>query len=307
MRTASIDIGTNTVRLLICEETSDGTLQKLYIERVITRLGEGFSQYSRKITPNAASRTISALSNFSETIKEYEVAKIRAVATSVVRESENGSEFVDNAKKMAGIEVEVISGDQEAELGVLGVLNSVKVSTDESIIFDIGGGSTEYVHIVNGEILNKKSLNLGVVHLSEKHFTSEIESPEEVLQLSENIKNILHNELVEFKTQNNDFCLIATAGTPTTLAAMDLGLMEYKPELINNHILNRDTVSFLIDKLLKTPIKQRSRIPGLEKGREDIIVTGSIILLQTLDIFSSNELIVSDGGVLEGISQRLSE
>ena len=307
MRTASIDIGTNTVRLLICEELSDGLLKNLYIDRVITRLGEGFSENTRQITPKAISRTISALIHFSQTIKQYKVNKIRAIATSVVRESVNGSDFVEKTKTEAGIEVEVVSGDEEAELTVLGVLNSVRVETDEYIIFDIGGGSTEYVQIQNGKIINKTSINLGVVHLTEKFFRNEIESKEEITQLTENIENILQKELIEFETNDNDITVIGTAGTPTTLAAMDLELKEYNPELVNNHILLKSTVNSLLDRIMQVPIAERSNILGLEKGREDIIVTGSLILLQTLNRFSSQSLIVSDGGVLEGIAHSLSQ
>ncbi len=306
MRTASIDIGTNTVRLLICEVLSDGTLKNLYIDRVITRLGEGFSQNSRQITPLAITRTISTLNNFSETINEYQVRRTRAIATSVVRESKNGLEFVERAKKEAGIEVEVVSGDEEAELTVLGVLNSIEVDTDEYVIFDIGGGSTEYVHIQKGKITNKTSIDLGVVHLTEQFFINEIESKTEIMQLTENIGNILKKELIEFEINDSHYTVIGTAGTPTTLAAIDLGLKEYKPDLVNNHILSRNSVSSILEKLLQIPIAERSDILGLEKGREDIIVTGSIILLQTLDRFSSQNLIVSDGGVLEGIAHSIS-
>ena len=305
MRIASIDIGTNTVRLLISELTGDGRLEKLCIDRVITRLGEGFSQNRRHITPNSISRTISALKNFSEAINKYQVNKTRSVATSVVRESENGNDFIDLAKKETGIDVEVISGDEEAELTVLGVLNSIKVNSKEYIIFDIGGGSTEYVHIINENIISKKSINMGVVHLTEEFLSNQVQSTEDIVQLSENIKEILDNNLIDFTPASEELSLIGTAGTPTTLAAMELKLQQYNPELINNHRLNRRTVSSIVEQLREIPLNQRSKIPGLEKGREDIIVAGSIILLQTLDRFSLNELIVSDGGVLEGIAHSI--
>lgn len=308
MRTASIDIGTNTIRLLICEQSNDGTLDKLYIDRVITRLGEGFSQDRRLITTKAKNRTISALKDFSQTIKDHNVNKIRAVATSVVRESENGSEFVSEIRKQTGIQVEVISGNEEAELTVLGVLNSVSVITNECIIFDIGGGSTEYVHIRNSNIVNLKSINLGVVHLTEEFLTSSIESPEEIAELSENIEKILDQELSDFKIHHkNNITLVGTAGTPTTLTAIELSLKEYRPEIVNNHSLNKAWVSSTIENLIKIPIKDRAKVPGLEKGREDILIAGSLILLKTLNKFSANELIVSDGGVLEGIAYSINQ
>ncbi len=307
MRTASIDIGTNTVRLLICANSPGNKPKKLYIDRVITRLGEGFSQNRHFIAQSATDRTISALNKFSEIIKEYQATKIRAVATSVVRESENGPEFVRKAQYETGIKIDVISGKEEAELTVMGVLNSIKAKTREYLIFDIGGGSTEYVYTLNSRILNQKSIRMGVVHLTEEFLTSDIESPDEIAKLSLIIENILHKELQDFKiADKSEPFLIGTAGTPTTLAAMQLRLTKYNPELINNHILTRAWISETLDQLIKIPIKDRANIPGLEKGREDLIITGSLILLKTMDRFSANELIVSDGGVLEGIAHSIS-
>ncbi len=307
MRTASIDIGTNTVRLLICENSSAATLNKLYIDRVITRLGEGFSQNRRYITQRTANRTISAIHDFAEIIKQYQATKIRAVATSVVRESENGPEFVRNAQAETGIKIDVISGDEEAELTVLGVLNSVQYNNDECIIFDIGGGSTEYVHISGNKIVNKKSIKMGVVHLTEEFLPIETQSLDEIAKLSLIIENILHKELKDFHIEvKNEPFIIATAGTPTTLAAMELKLTKYEPELINNHILTSPWVYETLDRLIQIPVSDRAKIPGLEKGREDIIVTGTLILLKTMEMFSANELIVSDGGLLEGIAHSIS-
>ena len=147
---------------------------------------------------------------------------------------------------------------------------------------------------------------MGVVHLTEEYLSTDIEKPTEIAQLAEIIQNILEKELDKYETRNKEFALIGTAGTPTTLAAMELGLKDYKPELINNHILSRNTVSSILERIIQVPISERSKILGLEKGREDIIVTGAIILLQTLDRFSSQNLIVSDGGVLEGIAHSIS-
>lgn len=303
MRTASIDIGTNTIRLLVCENTYDGSIEKLYINRVITRLGEGFSDKKRLLNPNALKRSLTALKDFSEVIKTYNVHKIRAVATSVVRESENGSEFVKQVAENTGLRVEVISGEEEAKLTVLGVLNSVSIKARECIIFDIGGGSTEYVHIKDSNIINLVSTNLGVVHLTEEFLRNEIETEHELAQLSLNIHKTLHQNLENFEiVSKNDLILIGTAGTPTTLAAIELKLKEYKPELVNNFVLTKKMVSLTIKKLIDIPKKDRTQIIGLEKGREDILIAGALILIETLRKYSQNSVIVSDGGVLEGIA-----
>jgi len=303
LRTASIDIGTNTIRLLICENKDESSIEKLYINRVITRLGQGFSDEKRLLNPNAVKRSLTALKDFSEVIKKYNVKNIRAVATSVVRESENGSDFVKQVAEKTGLRVEVISGEEEAKLTVLGVLNSVSVSAKEIIIFDIGGGSTEYVHIENSNIVNLVSTNLGVVHLTEEFLKSEIETEQELTQLSLNIQKTLQTNLENFEIVNKkDLILIGTAGTPTTLAAIDLKLEEYKPELINNFVLTQQMILSTIEKLIKIPKKDRAKVMGLEKGREDILIAGAIILIETLRKYSQDSVIVSDGGVLEGIA-----
>lgn len=303
MRTASIDIGTNTIRILICEQTEKGSLKELYINRVITRLGEGFSDDKRLLISSAVNRSVSTLCDFSKVIKEYNVNKIRAVATSVIRESRNGSEFVKHVADKAGLAVEVISGEEEAELTVLGVLNSVSVNTNDCIIFDIGGGSTEYVYIHNSNIVKLTSSNLGVVHLTEEFLRKELETKEELAQLSLHIHETLQRELENFRIiDKKDLILVGTAGTSTTLAAIELKLEKYNPEFVNNFILTKAMVLSTIKKLIKIPKKDRPNVIGLEKGREDILIAGALILIETLKKFSIDEVIVSDGGVLEGIA-----
>lgn len=302
MRTASIDIGTNTIRLLISERTGRGIL-KIYINRVITRLGEGFSDNTRLLNSNAVNRSVAALYDFSKVIKKFNVNKIRAVATSVVRESKNGEEFVKQVADKTGLAVEVISGEEEAKLTVSGVLNSVSVNANNCIIFDIGGGSTEYVHIRSSNIVNLVSTNLGVFHLTEEFLRSKIETEQELANLSIYIKETLQRELENFEViDKKDLILIGTAGTPTTLAAIELKLKEYNPELVNNFVLSEEMILSTIKKLLNIHKKDRAKITGLEKGREDILVVGALILIETLRKYSQNSVIVSDGGVLEGIA-----
>ncbi|TDI91979.1 MAG: Ppx/GppA family phosphatase [Candidatus Dadabacteria bacterium] len=306
MRIASIDIGTNTIRLLICEQTKDSALKKLYIDRVITRLGEGFSNDKALLNPKAVYRSLTALKSFSKIIREHNVNKVRAVATSVVRKSENSLEFIKRIKNETGIMVEVISGEQEAELTVSGVLNSVSIEGEYYIIFDIGGGSTEYVYVQNADVIKLLSINLGVVYLTEGFLINDRESNQDIAKLSLYIEETLERELKGFGIEpQQKISLVATAGTPTTLAAIQLGLNEYKPELVNNFVLTKDMITSTMEKLIKIPKKDRSNVIGLEKGREDIIIPGALILIETLKKFSSTKVIVSDGGVLEGIAWNL--
>ncbi len=305
MRIASIDIGTNTFRILV-GEAKDKELKKLYIDRVITRLGGGFNKEGR-IPEDVASRALGVLREFADVLKKYQVEKIRAVATSVVRESINGYEFLERVQSETGIRAEVISGEEEARLTVRGVLKSVSVNSEYSVIFDVGGGSTEYVLVERGEIVGLRSTNLGVVHLTERLLKSNVPSKYDISVISEEIRHVVSSELSWIpKVSNNKLTLIGTAGTPTTLAAIELGLKKYDPDLVNGFILKKDAVLKIFNTLVRISAEERLRIRGLEKGREDVIIPGALIVLKTMEGFSKDEILVSDGGLLEGVAYSIS-
>ncbi|MCI0480763.1 MAG: Ppx/GppA family phosphatase [Candidatus Dadabacteria bacterium] len=306
MRIASIDIGTNTFRLLVSEADGGKFIKKLYISREITRLGEGLTPEKMLINPNAIDRSLNALSGFSLKLKEYDVSKLRAVATSAVRESLNGLDFVKKVEAETGIPVEVISGDEEARLTVEGVLNSVGFDTPDCLIFDIGGGSTEYVYVKEGEIANIASTGLGVVRLTEKYLKGETDTEPDIALLSGHIHETIVDGLSSFPAAAGDkITLIGTAGTPTTLAAMELRLAKYDPVLVNNFILTSGMIESTLQTILSVPRFERTKIPGLEKGREDLIVSGIARVQKTMERFSSDRLVVSDAGLLEGIAYNM--
>lgn len=305
MRIASIDIGTNTFRILV-GEAKDKELKKLYIDRVITRLGGGFNKEGR-IPEDVASRALRVLRKFADVLKIYQVEKIRAVATSIVRESINGYEFLERVQSETGIRAEAISGEEEARLTVRGVLKSVSVDSEYSMIFDVGGGSTEYVLVERGKIVGLRSTNLGVVHLTERFLKRNIPSKYDISVISEEIRDVLSSKLSWIpKVSNNKLTLIGTAGTPTTLAAIELGLEKYDPDLINGFILKKDAVLKIFNTLIRISAEERLRIRGLEKGREDVIIPGALIVLKTMEGFSKDEILVSDGGLLEGVAYSIS-
>lgn len=305
MRIASIDIGTNTLRILVAE-LKGNELKKIYIDRVITRLGSGFSRIEKLISAEAVKRALAVLDGFAKTLKRYEVEKVRAVATSVVRESLNGYEFIRRVRKESGIEIELISGKEEAELTVKGVLKSVSPPSRSSVIFDVGGGSTEYAYVEDGVILGFASTSLGVVHLAEKFLKRDMPSELDIRAISEDIENVLSYEISLMSEFTADhLSLIGTAGTPTTLAAIELGLNEYDPNVVNGFVLKRDVVLRIFQTLIEMPKEKRLEVKGIEKGREDIIIPGTLILLKTMERFSKDEILVSDGGLLEGVAYSL--
>ncbi|HML94320.1 MAG TPA: Ppx/GppA phosphatase family protein [Thermodesulfobacteriota bacterium] len=306
MRIASIDIGTNTFRLLVTEPGEEGdSLHKLYVGREITRLGEGSGNGTRLIKPGAIERSLKALSGFSEIIRDLGVEKMRAVATSMVRESRNGLDFVNLVKSQTGLPVEVISGEEEALLTVSGVMKSVTFDTPDCLIFDIGGGSTEYIYVKEGAVTNLTSTRLGVVCLTERFLSEEKESEAALSALGAHIEKTLSEGLSGFPAGGEWLTVIGTAGTPTSLAAVELDLVKYDANLVNNYTLTRDGIVNILDRILCTPRAERAAIPGLEKGREDLIVSGTEVVLKTLDRFSVGEMVVSDAGLLEGVAYGL--
>jgi exopolyphosphatase/guanosine-5'-triphosphate,3'-diphosphate pyrophosphatase len=303
LRIASIDIGTNTLRLLVSEENEGTPLKKLYIGSEITRLGEGLHGKEKLINERAIGRSIRALSGFSSKIKEYDVGTLRAVATSAVRESLNGLDFVKTVEEETGITVDVITAKEEARLTVKGVLNSVKFDTPDCLIFDIGGGSTEYAYVEGGMISEISSTAIGVVHLTEQYLNNDIETEGDLATLGHNIDVLLNSSLSTFaRLDVKNLTLIGTAGTPTTLAAIQMHLDRYNPSLVNNFILTRDMIESTLSRLIKIPRSERTNVPGLEKGREDLIISGAMIVIKTMDLFSSDTVVVSDAGLLEGVA-----
>ena len=305
MRIASIDIGTNTFRLLVTEPGEGNSLHKLYVGREITRLGEGSGNGTMLIKPGAIERSLKALSGFSEIIRDLGVEKMRAVATSAVRESRNGLDFVNLVKLQTGLPVEVITGEEEALLTVSGVMKSVTFDTPDCLIFDIGGGSTEYIYVIEGTVTNLTSTRLGVVCLTERFLSEEKESEAALSALGAHIEKTLAQGLSGFPPGGEGLTVIGTAGTPTSLAAVELDLVKYDANLVNNYTLTRDGIVNILNRILGTPREERAAIPGLEKGREDLIVSGTEVVLKTLDRFSVGEMVVSDAGLLEGVAYGL--
>lgn len=300
-RCASIDIGTNTLRLLIAE-THNKKLQPFFLQRIITRLGGDYKE-DIGISPAAEERTINALGIFAEKIKEYDIKEIKAVATSVVRRAKNKNKFLKNVLEKTGLNVKVITGDEEARLSLLGVLSVIGNGNKKCLVVDIGGGSTEFIKVDTGNMIGAWSMEMGVVHLTENHLKTDPPTRNE-LEAMENEINGTIEDLKGF-IKKDDFLpsavFIGTAGTITTLAAIDLGLEKYDPEKMNNYMLSYRAVKKIYQHLASLTLKQREEILSLEKGREDIIIPGAAIVLKAMEGFGFDKMTVSDAGLLEGI------
>ena len=305
---ASLDLGTNTFRLLIAEISDSNTISPILVKREITRLGEGL-QKNASIQPQATKRSLKVLEDFSKIIDYYKVKKVFAVTTSAAREAKNGQDFIDQIYKSTGIQARILTGSEEAELTLNGVFSAVDRTQSRNLVFDIGGGSTEFILTEGISPLKTTSIHLGVVHLSENLITSDPPALRELDCLRKYIHDSLQaNDITNYinrykfsTTFPAQSFLIGTAGTVTTLAAIDQKMEAYDPQRINNHILTREAVENIYQQLCILPIAERRTIPGLEKGRVAVIVPGAAIVIEIMDHFKFNQLIVSDAGLLEGI------
>ncbi|KMP11310.1 exopolyphosphatase [Candidatus Nitromaritima sp. SCGC AAA799-A02] len=299
-RIASIDIGTNTVRMLILETDSTGSLREIGQERVITRLGEGMDT-EKRLLERRMQGTLSVLAEFRGKCREYAPVIIRAVATSAVREAGNRDEFLKRAREEAGLEIEVIPWETEARLMIEGVLWQLPDAGKAVLAFDIGGGSTEFILARDREIVQAAGTVLGTVRLTEKFITRHPIVEEEYHALEAHLRH----ELLAVKEKLSAFApetLVGTAGTVTTLAAIDGNVYPYDPQKIHGRTLSRQRVEEILEELKGLSLEERVAMQTMEKGREDLIIAGSALALETLRVFDCDPLTVSEYGLREGIA-----
>jgi exopolyphosphatase / guanosine-5'-triphosphate,3'-diphosphate pyrophosphatase len=295
--TAAIDLGTNTARLIIGYGESPTIFRPLLVKRAITRLGGGFTR-EKGISPEAYERSLVALRDFADEIKKFGVSTVRAVATSAVRDAVNGPSFCADILRETGINLEVIDCKDEGLITLRGVLAGIDDRDGNLLVFDVGGGSTEYTLTVGNNPVFTRSLPLGVVRLTEgkkSYIAMEDKICRELLALKSDLDSVM------LKEGKGIFTLVGTAGTATTLAAISLKLKNYDYRLVNNHTLSRAEIENILATLLPMIPAERLQVVGLEQGREDLIIAGILITLKTMEFFGFTDLKVSDFGLLEGL------
>ena len=297
-RLAGIDIGTLTCRLLIAELPPAGPLKELCSERRILRLGEGVDQ-SKRLKREAMDRVVQCIKEWREVIGRYQVQACAAVATSAVRDAQNRQEFLDRIKAETGLVVEVLTGAEEAERTMLGVRSGLAPAIKNVLALDIGGGSTEFILARQGERPVVRSIDIGVVRLSERLLHHDPPTSEEVGQARDWVRRETAEALAGMERAGCTF--VGTAGTITSLAAMAQQLPAYEPARIHNYRLLLQTVADLEQQLLSRSKAARADMPGLEKNREDVIASGAIILRTVMDTLREQQCLVSDLGLREGV------
>lgn len=299
---AVADIGTNSTRLLIAQ-VDGGRVRELVRRAEVTRLGEGLER-SGRLGEEPMERVHAVLAAYREQIDAAGAERAVAVLTSAVRDAANGAEFTAAVRERHALEARVIDGEEEAQLTYLGA-TSERDPADPTplVVIDIGGGSTELVIGAGGAVEFHVSTQAGVVRQGERHLHGDPPPADELEALAADARAVLA-AAVPAAVRARPRAVIATAGTATSLAAVDLELEPYDPSLVHGHVLSLARVRALRDRLAALPLAERQRVPGLPARRAATIVAGSVILLEALALFDAAEVEISEHDILRGAALR---
>lgn len=303
MRVAAIDCGTNSIRLLIAD-ISGGKLREVERLMEIVRLGQGVDQ-TGQFHPDAISRTFTAIDKYAMEISRRGVEKIRFCATSATRDATNREVFISGVKSRLGIEPEVISGEEEARLSFLGATKELPESLAPFLVVDIGGGSTEFVFGYR-DVVAAKSVNIGCVRMSERHFNNDPASSSEIESARSDIQSAIA-EAAKFVKITEAKTLIAVAGTATTVAAAALELPVYDRYSIHLSRISADKTHQVSEMFLKMTRDQRAALGYMHPGRVDVIGAGSLVLSEIMKATDAKEFVASESDILDGMAWNLGE
>jgi exopolyphosphatase / guanosine-5'-triphosphate,3'-diphosphate pyrophosphatase len=293
-RISVIDLGTNSTRLLVAE-VAHGAVNELVRETEITRLGEGVDANGR-LSEDAMERVFEVLARYREEIDRRGTSDVVAVATSAVRDADNGEEFREQLRDRFGIEARTIPGDEEARLTFLGATVALSTDSEPTLVLDIGGGSTEFVVGRPGSDPSfHVSTDMGAVRQTERHLHDDPPRREQVERLREEVRATIAGEVDATAEEG-----IAVAGTATSVAAIDLELEPYDRERVEGHPLSRETTERILADLAAKTVEERKGIPGLHPGRAPTIVAGVAILLEAMDAFALARMRASEADILYG-------
>ena len=299
-RLAFVDIGTNTILCLIAELKRDGTFDVLDDLAEITRLGQGVHQ-TRTINPEGEERSFKVLERYLERCKGLNVEEIIAVGTSALRDARNSAAVCARFKEQLGLDVRVISGDEEAAYSFLAVQRGLPLKQQELLVVDVGGGSTEFIRGNEAGVSQAVSINIGSVRLTEQFLHSDPVQEEECEKMMAAVERALAQLPRPWLKDGSILTLIGIAGTCTTLAAVEKKLTNYSHGEVHGGLLTLDEVRRQIELFQSKPIEERKAIPGLEPKRADVILAGACLIEKIMTLFHSERIIVRDHGVRYGL------
>jgi exopolyphosphatase/guanosine-5'-triphosphate,3'-diphosphate pyrophosphatase len=289
VRVAAVDLGTNSTRLLVADVNGTG-LDEVVRRLTITRLGEGV--YARhRLLPLPIARVRNCLADYRRELEELGAERTLAIATSAVRDAENGEAFLGEIEWSYGFTTRLLDGAEEAAMMVEGVLAD-RPPVDQALIVDIGGGSTELVLASRGDPRESVSLDIGCVRVTERFLGSDPPSSAELAAAAAYVRALLPEPQAHHA--------IGVAGTVTTVATLDLGLAEYDPQCTHGHRIPMSSVERQLERLSSMALAERSAVPGIEPGRAPVIVGGLVILREIMSAYGLAEIEVSERDILHG-------
>lgn len=308
-RVAAIDIGTNSTRLLVAERGADGAL--VTVERLmrITRLGQGVDK-TGALAPEAIDRTVAVLAEYRTVMDGLGVpaGRVRMTATSASRDAADRDVFFDAAEAAVGVRPELLSGDDEAALSFAGATADVDPDLGPFLVFDLGGGSTEFVIGTTGPegaIDGQLSLDVGCVRLTERFLPDDPPAPEDLTAAISYTDAWLEDVQRAFDGLGSVQTVIGLAGTVSTVAAVEQGLATYDRDAIHHFVLTKDAAEDVFRTLATEPRADRIHNPGLEEARADVIVGGCCALVAILRRLGIDEVLCSEADILDGLALSL--
>ncbi len=295
-RFATIDVGSNSVLLHVADRQEDGTFVTVHDELAITRLGEGLHD-TGKISTAAADRSAAALARFEVIVDELGVEETAAVGTMCLRTARNAKAFIRRVADDCGLKIEVISGEEEARLSYLAATSTLDDNPGRVAVFDVGGGSTEFIFGDRDGIDRRFSLDVGIIRLTEDFLRSDPVTPAELSAMREALKR----ELAPIPRDRSVETVVGAGGTLTTMAAVLREMTTYDPTHIQGAVLSAEEVERQIALYRALPIVDRRDLPGLHPQRADVILAGAAIVSAVLSALGASEVLVSDRGVRHGL------
>jgi exopolyphosphatase/guanosine-5'-triphosphate,3'-diphosphate pyrophosphatase len=301
MRVAAVDLGSNSTRLLVAD-VADERIDEVVRRLKITRLGEGVDERKR-LLPVPIARVRNVLTDFRREAESLGAERTLALATSAVRDAENGEAFLGEVEWSYGFKTRLLTGHDEAQLTFRGASLGRELAED-TLVLDIGGGSTELVVGETDALRFHDSLDLGAVRLTERFLHSDPPAAEELAACASAVRALLAERVPD---EIRPRAAIGVAGTITSIAALDLGLEEYDPERVHGHRLSREGVAAQCERLSAVPLAERREIPALDPDRAPVIVAGTVILSEVLDHFGLDGLEASERDILDGAALEAAE
>jgi exopolyphosphatase/guanosine-5'-triphosphate,3'-diphosphate pyrophosphatase len=300
VRRAVIDVGTNSIKLLVAD-VRGRDVQPVHEESRQTRLGKGFYE-SNRLQPEAVARTAEAVWEFAETAREKNAATIRVIATSAARDAVNATDLTASIERASGLKTEVISGEREAEWVFQGVATDTELAGQPLLLLDVGGGSTEFILGHGSKKSFAHSFPLGTVRLMEQFPHSDPPTRAEFNACRDWLKNFLHDEVrpqlgPALKNETGEIRLVGTGGTTSILARIEKKLDRFDREKIERTVLTFEQIAAHRKNLWRLPLAERKEIIGLPKQRADVILTGVLIYEVVMEEFDFKELRVSTRGL----------